>query len=143
MKKAKADFLNFLLKNGLKLTSAREIILEVILKQKHHFEVEKIYDIIRNKHKSISRATIYRTINLLLQAGFIKKVLPCMETDCYETIYNQPHHLHFICIKCGKIIEMPSDEVERIYKSIADSIEFKIQEYNFTAKGICKECQKD
>ncbi len=142
MKKAKNDFLVFLVKKGLKLTSAREIILEVILKQKTHFEVEKIYEIIKKKYGNISRATIYRTINLLLQAGFIKKVLPCMETDCYETVYNQPHHLHFICVKCGRIFEMPSEEIEEIYKKMAKTIDFEIQEFNFTAKGICKDCKK-
>ncbi len=142
MKKAKKIFLEFLQKNGLKLTVAREIILDTVLKQNKHFEVEKIYDIIRKKHQTISRATIYRTINLLLQAGFIKKVLPCMETDCYETIFEQPHHLHFICSKCGKIVEMPSNEIEKIYYDLAKTIDFDITELNFTAKGICSECKK-
>ena len=143
MEKAKQKFKEFLSRKELKLTPAREVILKIILKQKKHFEVENIYEIIKKENKSISRATIYRTINLLVQAGFIKKVLPCLEADCYETTYNQPHHLHFVCIKCGKIVEMPSDEIEKIYNNMAQQIDFKITEFTFTAKGICKECQKD
>ena len=142
MKKAKKKFLEFLQRNGLKLTLAREIILETVLSQKHHFEVEKIYEIIRKKHQTISRATIYRTISLLLKAGFIKKVMPCIESDCYETIFEQPHHLHFVCTECGKIIEMPSNEIEKIYYDLAKTIDFEIRELNFTAKGICSDCKK-
>ena len=143
MKNADKIFEDFLKKKGLKLTLSREIVLDAILSQKNHFDVDSIYEKIRRKYKSVSRATIYRTIPLLIEAAFIKKVLPCFETDCYETIFNQPNHLHFICIKCGKIIEMPSLELEKIYSELAKGIDFKILDYNFGAKGICKECQKD
>lgn len=142
MKNADKVFEVFLKQKGLKLTLSREIVLDVVLAQKGHFDVDTIYEEIKRKYKNVSKATIYRTIPLLIEARFIKKVLPCYETDCYETIFNQPNHLHFICIKCGKIIEMPSTDLERIYMDLAKDIGFKILDYNFGAKGICKECSE-
>jgi len=142
MENANKVFESFLRQKGLKLTIPREIVLDVVLTQNKHFDVDSVYEKIRRKYKNVSRATIYRTIPLLIEAGFIKKVLPCYETDCYETIFNQPNHLHFICVKCGKITEMPSAELEKIYSELAKGIGFKIFDYNFGAKGICKECQK-
>lgn len=142
MKNGDKVFENFLKEKELKLTLSREIVLDVILTQKGHFDVDSVYEKIKRKYKNVSRATIYRTIPLLIEAGFIKKVLPCYEKDCYETIFNQPNHLHFICIKCGRIIEMPSIELEKIYSDLAKGINFKILDYNFGAKGICNECAK-
>ncbi|MCD4819496.1 MAG: transcriptional repressor [Candidatus Cloacimonetes bacterium] len=141
MRKIEIMFENYLIKKDLKFTKPRKIILESVLKNKGHFNVDSLYDKIRQKHKNVSRATIYRTMPLLIEAGLVKQALRCQAKDHYENIFGQPSHLHFICTKCGKIIEVRSEEIENILNEIAFTEEFSIKEYNMGAKGLCKKCK--
>ncbi|MDY6915013.1 MAG: Fur family transcriptional regulator [Candidatus Cloacimonadota bacterium] len=141
MKKEEIIFRNFLKSKGLKLTQPRRIILNTVFSTHEHFNVDALYDIIRKKHKNVSRATIYRTMPLLIEAGLIKQALRCQAKDHYEHIFGHRSHLHFICDKCGKIIEKESKDVERLIKKLAADSDFTIREFNVGAKGLCKGCR--
>lgn len=142
MKKYDAVFEDFLRTKSLKMTSPRKIILEAVFKTHNHFDVDSLYDIIREKHSNVSRATIYRTIPLLIEAGLVKQSLRCQAKDQYENTYGQKRHLHFLCIQCGKIIETESDEVEKLLADLAKIEKFVIKDYNLGAKGLCADCKK-
>ena len=135
-------FGNFLKIKDLKLTKPRKIILDTVFATHEHFNVDELYDQIRKKHKDVSRATIYRTIPLLVESGLIKQSLRCLAKDHYEHTYGHGRHLHLICEKCGKIIEVESKEAERILNKLAKKHSFHIREFNIGAKGICNKCQK-
>ncbi|HHE38558.1 MAG TPA: transcriptional repressor [Candidatus Cloacimonetes bacterium] len=135
-------FENFLKTKSLKLTKPRKIILEEVFKNHGHFNVDILFDQIRNKHDNVSRATIYRTMPLLVGSGLIKQSLRCQAKDHYEHIHGHPSHLHLICVKCGRIIEVPSKEIETILLDVAQEKDFTIKEFNIGAKGICKRCRK-
>lgn len=142
MKKYDAVFEDFLRTKSLKMTSPRKIILEAVFRTHNHFDVDSLYDIIRSKHSDVSRATIYRTIPLLIEAGLVKQSLRCQAKDQYEHTYGHKRHLHFLCIKCGKIIETESDKVEGLLAELAQKEKFIIKDYNLGAKGLCADCAK-
>ena len=134
-------FEKYLVSKGLKLTKPRKIILDTVFATHEHFNVDGLYDQIRKKHKDVSRATIYRTIPLFIESGLIKQSLRCLAKDHYEHIYGHGRHLHLICEKCGKIIEVESKEAESILNKLAKKHNFNIKEFNIGAKGLCKKCR--
>ncbi len=135
-------FEKYLVSKDLKLTKPRKIILDTVFATHEHFNVDELYDKIRKKHKNVSRATIYRTIPLLVESGLIKQSLRCLAKDHYEHTFGHDRHLHLICEKCGKIIEVESKEAENILNKLAKTHNFDIKEFNVGAKGICKKCGK-
>jgi len=142
MGKENLVFEKYLVSKGLKLTKPRKIILNTVFATHEHFNIDELYDQIRKKHKDVSRATIYRTIPLLVKSGLIKQSIRCLAKDHYEHTYGHNRHLHLICEKCGKIIEVESKEAESILNKLAKIHSFDIKEYNVGAKGLCRECRK-
>ena len=135
-------FEKYLVSKGLKLTRPRKIILDTVFATHEHFNVDELYDQIKKKHKDVSRATIYRTIPLLIESSLIKQSLRCLAKDHYEHTYGHNRHFHLICEKCGKIIEVESKEAENILNKLAKKHNFDIKEFNVGAKGLCKRCRK-
>ncbi|KQC06445.1 MAG: hypothetical protein APR54_01665 [Candidatus Cloacimonas sp. SDB] len=140
MKSYEKVFVDFLKRNNLKLTHPRSIILQAVFRNHDHFDIETLYDQIRVEHKNVSRATIYRTIPLLVEAGLIKNPLRQESKDRYEYIYGHRDHLHLVCSKCSKIIEAGSKQIEKLLAEIAQKHDFRIEEYNLVVSGICKKC---
>ncbi|MBC8384967.1 MAG: transcriptional repressor [Candidatus Cloacimonetes bacterium] len=141
MKEHERIFENFLKTKGLKLTKPRKIILNEVFENHDHFNVDQLYDQIRKEHIDVSRATIYRTMPLLVEAGLIKQSIRCQAKDHYEHIHGHQTHLHLICVKCGNIIEEESVNVENILLELSQKNNFKVKEINVGAKGICSNCR--
>lgn len=135
-------FENYLKKHNLKLTRPRHIILDAVFANHSHFYVDALYDQIRQEHSDVSRATIYRTMPLLIESGLIKQSLRCQAKDHYEHVFGHEHHLHLICNKCGAIIEARSDAVETQLMKLAEEHHFTITECNIGARGICEKCRE-
>ena len=108
----------------------------------NHFDIETLYDQIREKHKDVSRATIYRTVPLLVQAELIKKPLRQNCKDHYEHTYGHRNHLHLVCSSCKKIIEESNKLVEDVLLGLADKNNFKMEEFNLIVSGLCRKCRK-
>ena len=142
MKKERDIFKKYLADRGLKLTSEREKILEEIFSRHDHFDAENIFQAFRDRGDSVSRATIYRTLPLLVESGLVQEALRCGERVCYEHIYGHKSHGHMICIECGAIIEFENTKLEDLKKEICKKYNFRPVEFRFGVKGYCRECQK-
>ncbi len=142
MKKEKEIFKKYLVSKSLKLTSERELILKEVFSRHDHFDAEALFQVFRERGENISRATIYRTLPLLVESGLVQEALRCGERVCYEHIYGHKSHGHMICIECGKIIEFENKELEKIKKKACGKYSFKSTEFRFGIKGYCKDCQK-
>lgn len=138
-------FEEYLKSKDLKLTSKRLKILNAVFENHGHFSVESLFNEIQNQNTDgeiVSRATIYRTIPLLIEANLIKVSEKISETENYEHIYGHPKHAHLVCIKCNKIIEEDEDkQMKKALKAIAQKFDFKISDFNICIKGECRECQ--
>ncbi|MCF7793055.1 MAG: transcriptional repressor [Candidatus Cloacimonetes bacterium] len=142
MKEHEKLFREFLKTKNLKLTQPRRVILNTIFSYHRHFNVEGLYDVIRKEHKNVSRATIYRTMPLLVESGLIKQSLRCQSKDHYEHIHGHDDHLHFLCVKCGEILEVDSKEVDVVVEKLAEENDFELNVYNLAAKGLCSKCRQ-
>lgn len=134
-------FAEYLHKNDLKNTPERMVILQEIMKLEKHFEAESLLDHFKNQQIKISRASIYRTLELLVKCGLINKINFNNNRFYYEPIINKKCHDHFICTNCGKIIEFYDLEIENIHQRLKQSSKVNISEYTHQIYGKCKECQ--
>lgn len=117
---AKDKLKKILKAKGLKLTKEREEIISEIEKIEGHFNPEELYIRMKNHCSKVSRASIYRTLPLLLECGFIEVVERFDRHTYYEKVDTKKHHDHMICIKCGKIIEFFSPTLELLQEEICE-----------------------
>jgi Fur family ferric uptake transcriptional regulator len=134
-------FKEFLLTKGLKLTKERKEILDEILSLQKHFDPEELFIRLRAKGSKVSRASIYRTIPLLIESGLIEEVEKIDRHAHYEKISSDKHHDHMICLKCGKIIEFYSPTLEMLQNEICEKENFICIKHSLEIHGYCKDCQ--
>lgn len=120
-----------LFKNNIKLTEQRKLILKITLNSIDHPSADEIYRKAQGYDQSISMATVYRTIALLEQHGFIDKLNFNDGKARYESKNKTPHY-HLIDIDTGDIIEFESKEFEKLKNSIAKRLGYKVIEDDLT-----------
>src|SRR5881392_3575742 len=98
-------FGGFLLDQGLKLTTERTALVREIFATHYHFEADELLFKMKGKGLKISRATIYRTLELLVKSGMVRRVHLGEEHYHYEHVLGDSHHDHLICTTCGTVIE--------------------------------------
>jgi len=135
-------FKKYLKDASLPMTGEREKLISLIDEVDHHFTVEELLRIAQRKKIDVSRATVYRTIQILLNAGLITKIIKEDQSAIYETIYNKEHHSHMFCLSCGKIIEFSSNEIEEALKKISKSKDFSYAMHTLKVYGKCSSCAK-
>ncbi|TZE80950.1 Fur family transcriptional regulator [Calorimonas adulescens] len=135
---------DLLRKSGYRLTKQKEVILKAILNENRHLTVEEIYEKI--KRHGIGLATVYRAINMFQDTGIVKRI-DINNKRYYELkIYSKkPLHIHFKCMKCGKVIDVDNMEIIIEYLKINNKAEkfygFEIDDADIILNGICKECK--
>ena len=119
-------FLSALKAEQLKLTSQRIDIFEEVIYGEKHRECDQISKSLEGKGFNISKATIYRTLDILDKYDFVRTMDIGDGKVRYESKIDDPHHDHMICVETGKIIEFVSDEIEDIQDQIAEKHGYKI-----------------
>ena len=135
------NFKTVLQRNGLKITPQRITVLEEIIKDKGHRESEDIYLAIKRRKTNVSQATVYRTLDILVQNKFIGKLNLGDGRARYESKIDRIHHDHLICIRCRKIIEFMDQDIENLQEKIAKKYKFSLQRHVHQLFGICEKCQ--
>ena len=134
-------FKEALTKEGLKYTPQRTAVLEEIIKDKGHRESEEIYLALKKKGQHVSRATVYRTMDILVNNGFARKMNLGDGRARYESKVNSPHHDHLVCMDCGLIVEFMDQKIEDLQNEIAIQYEFQLKRHIHQLFGLCKKCQ--
>ena len=134
-------FKEALKKEGLKYTPQRIAVLEEIIKDKGHRESEEIYLALKKSGQHVSRATIYRTMDILVNNGFARKMNLGDGRARYESKVNSPHHDHLVCMDCGLIIEFMDQQIEDLQDKIAIQYNFQLKRHIHQLFGLCKKCQ--
>ncbi len=135
-------FKDFLGERGLKLTKERIAILKEVFSFHAHFEPEHLYFRMREGGSKASRASVYRTLSLLVESGLVEKVTRTEKGTVYEHTYGHKHHDHMICRACGKVIEFYSEKLENIQSEICASNGFDGASHTLEIRGSCDECRK-
>ena len=130
----------YLKENKLRFTSERVILLEEIFSFPAHFDAEQLFIHVRRKHNHISRATVYRTLELFHTIGILKKEdLGKKGYASYELELNRPHHDHLICVVCGKVVEFYDAIIEQHQKEICQKHGMDMIGHQLQIFGRCKE----
>ena len=114
------------MKEGMRYTKQRLAILQQIEGSSGHHDAESIYTNIRSKNLNVSRATVYRTLDLLDKNRLIRKLDVGDGRIRYESRKENDHHDHMICLDTGNIIEFFDEELERIQDKIAKKHGYKV-----------------
>jgi Fur family ferric uptake transcriptional regulator len=142
MERIKKDFKSFMIENNLRHTHQRDIIIEELHRIAGHLTPDEFYEVIKENHPEIGKATVYRTLKLLEQAKLIARVEFGDGKVRYEMCANKHHHDHLICEKCNKSIEVLDPKIEDLQYKLAKHHEFKLTGHRLYLYGICKDCQK-
>jgi Fur family ferric uptake transcriptional regulator len=128
---------------GLKYTRQREIIFEIILDAKEHLSAEDIYKRVLQKYpnEKMGIATVYRALSFLEDAKLILSISFDKDGKKYEANCKE-HHDHLICVRCGKIVEFVSKDIEKAQEKVAKENGFKLLDHTMYLYGICSQCLK-
>ena len=120
------EFSEALKNEKLKLTPQRSSIFEEVIYGEKHRECDEIFKSLESKGLNVSRATVYRTLDILSKYDFVRTMDIGDGKVRYESKIDDPHHDHMICVETGKIIEFVSDEIEDIQDQIAEKHGYEI-----------------
>ncbi len=137
----KQIFTDFLAKKNLRDTSQRELILDEFLRREQHISAEELYDIVKQRDRTIGQATVYRGLKLLCEAGLAREVDFGDGTMRYEHEFGHEHHDHLACTSCGKMIEVLDPAIETLQKALAEKYGFRLSNHEMYLYGTCSECQ--
>jgi Fur family transcriptional regulator, ferric uptake regulator len=137
-------FREFLQTKKKRLTPEREAIVSAVYATHDHFDAEQwVADLARRRGMGgASRSTIYRTLNLLEEAGLLRRVARTNGREVYEHDYGYPAHDHLICRKCGAMIEFPNEMIAEVLESIAQDHGFRMSGHRLEVDGICATCSR-
>lgn len=141
IKEVKSEFFSAIRNLKLKNTEQRMQILETFFENEGHSNVDDIYQLVKKKNPKIGYATVHRTLSLLSKLGIVEAIKIGNQKVLYEHKYAHNHHDHVICTKCGKIVEVASDELERLQDQIAKKNRFKILDHKLIIYGLCEKCR--
>ena len=125
---------------GSKRSSKRDRVLEVFLRQEGHVSADDLFDLARREAAGIGRATVYRTLQWMVEAGVARKVDFGEGRSRFEPSYRHPRHFHLICTTCHSSSEFLSSDVESLLEEIAAARHFKTNHATVQISGICEQC---
>lgn len=140
------QFKSILKKNGLKVTTQRvEVLSTLAACPDKHLTAEEIYELVKTGCPEIGLATVYRTIQLLLELGLIDRInlddgYVRYEIGSLEAKQSKHRHHHLICMNCGKVTSFEADLLDELETKITSTTGFLIVNHEVKLYGICKEC---
>lgn len=135
--------MDFLAKKNLRITSQRQAIVDTVFSTDKHFTAEQLLEWSRLKDKSVSRATVYRTLPLLKESGLVHEMDFGKDYKFYDPNYaDHPNHNHLICQDCEKIVEFESDKIEEIESQISHKLGFSMKSQRLQISASCDELKR-
>jgi len=134
-------FNKFLQQKQYHLSSVRNRITLEILSQQEHFSLEELTDTLNKLKIKASRATIFRTVALLIEAGLLNKLITTDNKVLYEPALGQ-HHDHLLCTSCGAVLEIHSEALEKLQETLCLEAGFRPSHHSIQIYGQCNKCNK-
>ncbi len=139
LQKALAAFERFLAGRALRFTPARRAILHAVLARDGHFPLEDLIADLRRRGISGSKATVYRTLPLLVEAGLLQPAVIAGDRRSYEGP-GAGHHDHLVCRRCGAVVEFEFEAFEILQREIAARHGFRLEAHHHQLLGTCARC---
>ncbi len=142
MKSAKTVLRQYLKNNGLLASKQREQVLNVFLKTEKHLTVDDLYELVRKKNPRIGLATVYRAMRVICDAGLAREADFGDGSKRFEHKYKHQHHHHLVCLKCGRVIEVMSPEIEKLQQKLTKKHNFTPVRDTMKIFGTCRKCKR-
>lgn len=143
IEKAESKFREYLSSQSLKYTPERRKIFREIADSREHFAADELYMKLKTHNRRVSRATVYRTLDLLVKLGLVRKVCMGVRSSVYENVLKWKRHGHLVCIKCGKLEEFSLDELESTFSGVCDEFDFEPNNRCVQIFGTCHNCKSN
>ena len=141
-KQAEEIFRDFLKAEKNRITPERFEVLEAALEYDGHFNADDLYILMKNSNSRVSRATVYKTLELLAQCDLLSKRNFGDNITRFESSFKRQVHDHLICVDCGKIIEFADPRIKQLPEQISEELGFNFETYSFNIFGRCKDPKK-
>jgi Fur family transcriptional regulator, ferric uptake regulator len=136
----KKRFVDFLARKNLRLTSQRRAIIDTAFSTRRHFTAEELLTWSRQRDKSVSRATVYRTLPLLTESGLVREMDFGQDQKFYDPNFAEhPRHSHIICEDCHRIIEFDSEELDQLVMKLSRELGFSVTAHRLQISARCEQ----
>lgn len=143
-------FTAYLERKKQRKTPERYAILDEIYSKKSHFDVDALYIQMKNRNYHVSRATVYNTLDLLMDCGLVTKHQFGQNMAQYEQAYGFIQHDHLICVKCHKVLEFCDPRIQQIQSTMGELLKFNVTHHSLNfygtplvENGKCSSCKKE
>ena len=133
----------FLASKHLRITSQRQAIVDTVFSTEEHFTAEQLLEWACRIDKTVSRATVYRTLPLLTESGLVRAMDFGKDHTVYDPNYAEhPRHNHLICGDCEKIVEFENEKLEALEDEISKKLGFSVKSQRLQITGACEQMKK-
>ena len=141
--KFKNTFVKYIEEKGLRHTKQREAIVDAFFSADRHITAEELFNAVKRKNPEIGYATVQRNLNLLYESGLAEEIKIGKQKTKYEQKLGGRHHDHLICVKCGRLIEVNDEKIEKLQDKLAKANDFIPIKHKLEIYGICDDCKSN
>lgn len=134
------QFIDFIRSRGMRVTPERLALLEEVYRQHGHIDAEQILDGLRAAGEKVSRATVYRNLDLLVEAGLVQRQRLGRNRYLYEHVHTGQSHDHLGCRECGRVVEFVSPSIQAMLNEIGRAHGFSKEGRQIQVLGLCQAC---
>ncbi len=136
----RTQFLSYLKENGHRVTTERLALFEEIFSQHGHIDAEELLAALLAAGVEISRATVYRNLDLLVEAGLVTKQRLGRNHFLFEHVHSGQDHDHLVCVSCGRVVEFVSPGIVALQSEICRAHGFVSEHHSLEISGLCRSC---
>lgn len=131
---------DFIRRKGLRRTTQRDTIIRVVFSKDEHFTAEELFERVRKADSDTSRATVYRTLGLLVEANLLREIdLGDNQTTYDPNFVDKPSHNHLVCIDCGRVVEFEDLNLDLLNDCVTRRLGFKPLRQSIKIEANCEQ----
>jgi len=131
-------FSDYLKKKGLRQTPERFLIFDEVYASEDHFDADELFVRLKRKNVAVSRATVYNTLDLLIECNLVERHQFGNKQAKYEPSFSYWQHDHLICMDCDEVFEFCDPRIQGIRDMVAEIFNFEIEQHSLQMHGHCK-----
>jgi Fur family ferric uptake transcriptional regulator len=134
------QFLGYLRSRGHRITGERLAVFEEIFAQHGHIDAERLLGSLRQRGAKVSRATVYRNLDLMVECGLVRKSRLGQGRFLFEHVHAGQEHDHLVCTGCGRVVEFVSPGIVALQAEICRAHGFQPARHALQIHGLCNRC---